>query len=76
MARILLHDEIAAILTNAGDRWMTACEIAGLVNERGRYEKTASAKTRDVQPFQVRLRAKNYPRMFETDGDRIRLVRP
>ena len=76
MTRILLHDEIAAILTVNGNRWMTACEIAQWVNERGQYEKTVRAKTPDVRAFQIRLRARNYPKMFETDGNRIRLARP
>ena len=76
MARILLHDEISAVLTDNGNRWMAACEIARLINERGVYEKTARAKTPDVREFQIRLRARNYPKKFETDGDLIRLRRP
>ena len=76
MARILLHDEIAAILTDNGNRWMTTREIAALVNERGRYKKTARAKTPDVREFQIRLRARNYPCLFESDGKNVRLARP
>ena len=73
MARILLHDEIAAILTDNGNRWISEFEMAALVNARGHYKKTATAKTPDVRGFQVRLRARNYPNMFEADGNRIRL---
>ena len=75
MGRIFLHVEIASILNENGNRWMTSVEIAQLVNERGLYEKTARAKTRDVQEFQIRLRVRNYPHIFEKDGDLIRLVR-
>jgi len=74
--RVYLHDEIAAILTDNGNRWMSAEEIAALVNERDRYKKTAQAKTPDVQQFQIRLRTRNYSNKFDTDGDRIRLKRP
>ena len=76
MARILLHDEIAAILREYGKPWMTVDQIASLVNERGRYQKTSQAKTPDVRPFQIRLRTRNNPHMFETDGDRVGLLRP
>ena len=75
MERLFLHDEIAAILTEGENRWMEAAEIARLVNERGQYKKTARAKTTDVREFQIRLRARNYPGMFETEGIRIRLAR-
>ncbi len=44
MKRIRLHDEIAAILADNGNRWMTTREIAALVNERGRYRKRDGSK--------------------------------
>ena len=75
MGKIILHDEIAAILAEIGNRWMTARDIARMVNKRGRYKKTAKAKTPDVEEFQIRLRARNYSHLFETDGDRIRLTK-
>ncbi len=75
MARVFLHDEMAAILAEHGDPWMTASEIARLVNERSLYKKTARAKTPDVQGFQILLRAKNYPAMFERDGKSVCLAR-
>ena len=73
MTRIRLHDEIAAILTDNDNLWMTYGEISRQVNERGRYKKTATAITPEVREFQIRLRARNYPDKFEIDGDRVRL---
>ena len=73
MGRLFLHDEIKAILTENGNRPMAAVEIARLVNERGLYEKTARAKTPDVREFQIRLRARKYPHIFDMDGDCISL---
>ena len=75
MEKPFLHDEIAAILTEGDNCWMEAAEIARLVNERGLYKKTARAKTSDVREFQIRLRARNHPGLFETHGNRIRLTR-
>ena len=74
MSRVKLHDEIVDILRSRGNGWMTTHEIAALVNERGRYKKTARAKTPKVGDFQIRLRARNYPHIFQTDRDRIRLL--
>ena len=71
--RLHLHDEISDILRSGENVWMTASEIAALVNERGRYKKTERAKTPEVRPFQIRLRAHNYQHIFEMDGTRIRL---
>ena len=76
MARVFLHDEMAAILAEHGDCRMTTSEIAHLVNERGIYKKTAKAKTPDVREFQIYLRAGNYLTMFESDGEKVRLARP
>ncbi len=73
MTRVYLHDEIKAILIENGKGWMTASKIAQRVKERGIYKKTERAKTPNVEPFQVRLRAKNKPQMFELDGANIRL---
>ena len=71
--RVYLHDEMADILRSRENVWMTASEIAVLVNERGRYKKTEKVKTPEVRPFQIRLRARKYQHMFEMDGTRIRL---
>ena len=76
MARVKLHDEMADILNENGNQWMTKDEIAALVNQRGRYQKTARAKRVDVSPGQIRLRALKYQHMFEIDRDRVRSLRP
>ena len=74
MTRVLLHDEIAAILTDNGNRWMTAREIAALVNERGRYRKRDGST---VKPGQIaaRIAKPRYSHMFEA-ARTIRLSRP
>ena len=72
-SRLCLHDEIADILCSRENVWMTAREIARLVNERGRYKKAERAKTPEVDPYQICRRAYNYQQMFEMDGTRIRL---
>jgi hypothetical protein len=71
--RVTLHGEIAAVLGNHGNRWMTTQEIATLVAIRGVYKKRDG--TSDVTAFQVHGRTKNYPHLFERDGIRVRLVK-
>ena len=66
-----LHEEISDILREHGNRWMTTTEIARLVARRGRYIKRDG--TSDVSAFQVHGRTKNYTRLFERDGSRVRL---
>lgn len=68
--RVLLHDEIADILHANGTEWMTTREVADQLNARGRYIKEDRSK---VRAFQVKLRAKNYPHLFDRDGSRVRL---
>ena len=60
-----LHDEIAAILADNGNRWMTTREIAALVNKRGRYRKRDGSA---VMPGQItaRIAKPRYSHMFET----------
>ena len=76
MSSVKLHDEILDILRSRGNGWMTTHEIAALVNERGRYKKTARAKTPEVRDFQIRLRARNYPHIFQTDRYRYPTIGP
>lgn len=68
--RVLLHDEIAAILRLGGNAWMTTAELARAVNGRGFYRKRDGST---VTAFQIHGRTKNYSRMFERDGSRVRL---
>jgi hypothetical protein len=66
-----LHDEIARILRDAGNRWMTTHEIAAEVNTARRYR---TRKGTDVTAFQIHGRTRNYGGMFERDGSRVRLL--
>ena len=69
-SRILLHDEIIAILIANGDGWMHRREIAREVQRRGIYKKLDG--TSDVTDYQVHGRTKNYTNLFERDGIRVR----
>lgn len=68
-----LHDEIARILRDAGNQWMTTDEIAAEVNTSRRYR---TRKGTDVTAFQIHGRTRNYKGMFERDGSRVRLLTP
>ena len=74
MAKIDLHDEIAAILTENGNCWMTPREIAALVNKRRRYRKRDGSA---VMPKQIaaRISKPDYSHMFEP-ARTVRLSRP
>jgi len=68
-----LHLEIARLLHEQGNVWMTTREIADAVNEAQRYRKT---RTRGpITPFQIHGRTKNYDEVFERKGSRVRLSR-
>ena len=69
---VTLHDELAAILAEHGNGWMATAELAKLVNERGNYSKRDGSPVTD---FQVHGRTRNYDRLFERDGSRVRLLR-
>ena len=72
MTRITLHEELADILREHGNRWMTTQQLVDRVAERGRYLKKDG--TSDVSAFQVHGRTRNYSHLFERDGVRVRLV--
>jgi len=68
-----LHLEIARLLHEQGNVWMTTREIADAVNEAQRYRKK---RTRGpITPFQIHGRTKNYDEVFERKGSRVRLSR-
>jgi hypothetical protein len=67
---VRLHEEIAEILREHGNRWMTTQEVADLVNARGRYRKKDGTT---VSAFQVHGRTRNYLVIFEREGSRVRL---
>lgn len=67
---ITLCGEIAAILYEHGNKWMTADEIAAAVNEKGRcHHRNGGA----VTVFQVRRQTRNYANIFERQGCSARL---
>lgn len=69
--RPTLHAEIARILHDHGNRWMTTMEIAAAVNDAGRYRKRGGSAVTDLQ---IHGRTTNYDDLFERDGMRVRLA--
>jgi HB1, ASXL, restriction endonuclease HTH domain len=67
--RVTLHEEIATVLRESG-RPMTTAEVADAVNERGIYSKRDKSL---VASFQIHSRTRNYPRLFDRDGQIVRL---
>jgi hypothetical protein len=67
---VTLHEEIAEILRELGNAWMSTQEIADLVNERARYRKRDGSA---VTAFQIHVRTRNYGYLFERQGSQIRL---
>jgi hypothetical protein len=68
--RVTLHHEIARILRERGNRWMTTEELARAVNDAANYLKKNGTP---VTAFQIHGRTRNYPRLFDRDGSRVRL---
>lgn len=68
---ITLHEEIAQILIENGNQWLSTRQIAERVNSRGRYRKRDGSLITD---FQVHGRTRNYSHIFKRDGSRVALV--
>jgi hypothetical protein len=68
--RVILHHEIARILRERGNRWMTTEELARAVNDAANYQKKDGTP---VTAFQIHGRTRNYPQVFDRDGSRVRL---
>ncbi len=68
---ITLHEEIQDILLDNNNAWMTTHEISNLVNQRGRYKKKNGSSVTD---FQIHGRTRNYPDLFERNGNQVRCV--
>jgi HB1, ASXL, restriction endonuclease HTH domain len=68
--RLTLHAALEQILRENDNRWMTVQELADEVNRRGIYHKKDGSA---VEPNQVHARTKNYDRLFEKEGPRVRL---
>lgn len=69
--RVTLHEEIAEILRDVGNRWLTTDEIAQRVNTRARYTKCDGST---VSAFQIHGRTRNYSRLFDRNGQKVRLL--
>jgi hypothetical protein len=69
--RLTLHQALEQILRENDNRWMTVRELADELNRRGLYRKKDGTP---VEPNQVHARAKNYNKVFEKSGSRVRLV--
>lgn len=67
---VTLHEEIAAILSEAGGDGMSTSEIAAAVNRRGNYRKRDGS---EITAFQVHGRTRNYAGLFDRDGSMVRL---
>jgi hypothetical protein len=68
--KVVLHDEIARILRSSGKEWLTTQEIAQHVNDAGNFHKRDRSP---VTAFQIHGRTKNYPKLFDRDGARVKL---
>lgn len=68
--RLTLHEALEQVLRENANRWMTVQELAGEVNRRSLYRKKDGSP---VEPNQVHARTKNYNKLFEKEGSRVRL---
>lgn len=67
-----LHLEVARVLDERGNAWMTTREIADAVHKAQRYRKMGATA---LTPYQIHGRTKNYNEVFERRGSRVRLRR-
>lgn len=70
---VTLHEEIADILREHANGWMTTQEIADAVNERARYHRRDGF---EVTAFQIHGRTRNYRPLFEREGSRVKPREP
>ncbi len=70
--RRTLHEAIALVLSENGNRWMTVRELSDEVNRRRLYTKQDGSL---VEVNQIHARTKNYASLFEKDGPHIRLLK-
>jgi septal ring factor EnvC (AmiA/AmiB activator) len=69
-SRLTLHEAIARVLEENGNRWMTVRELADEVNRKGLYQKRDGSP---VEANQIHARTKNYGSLFEKNGPEVRL---
>lgn len=58
---ITLHEEIASILAESSETWMTTSEIAKRLNARGRYQKRDGSA---VTAYQIHGRTNSHPTLL------------
>ena len=68
--QMTLHEAIAFLIKESGNRWMTVKELAAAVNTRHLYHKKDGSP---VELNQVHARINNYEYLFEKSGPRVRL---
>jgi hypothetical protein len=68
--QMTLHEAIAFLIKESGNRWMTIKELAATVNNRHLYHKKDG---NPVELNQIHARINNYEYLFEKDGPRVRL---
>ena len=73
MTEATFKEELTDILLAHGNRWMTIRELADAVNLRGRYWKKDQSV---LTPYEVHVRARHYPMIFERGGTSLRLSNP
>jgi len=66
-----LHRALDIVLTEQGNRWMAAQELADEVNRRGLYRMKDG---RPVETGQIHARVRNYEQLFEREQGRYRLM--
>ena len=71
-ARVPLHEEIIAVITERGP--LTAAEIAQAITERGRYAPPRSSRPLDAATVNSRVSNPAYRARFVRDGRRIGLA--
>ncbi|MGH8945015.1 MAG: hypothetical protein ACRDVL_02565 [Acidimicrobiia bacterium] len=65
-----LHEALDVVLSDNGNKWITAGDLAAEVNRRNLYRMRDG---RPVEASQIHARVRNYSHLFEKNGSRIRL---
>ena len=68
--KLTLHEAMVIILREKGNQWTHTKDLADELNLRSLYTKKDGSK---ITQFQVHGRTKNYPHLFEKDGQLVRL---
>ena len=70
VSKVTLHEEMAGILTEYGNKGMRARDLARAVNTRGRYAKRDGSP---VEINQIHARVHNNPHLFRREDFKIHL---